>query len=203
MFGLTLLFAPYIASSQAPSIFALILIAATAYLFFFSAQEGQAANFKSWALSGIAALALFAMTLLAVILPSINKAWPARQIEQALAKCKARPIAVLGFREPTSYFNLSADRSLQSPEAIAANKPPVTIVEARWLDRYRAALAAAGQPVPRARGCSESYNVMRGCQLAFTIFVEAAGCDISAQFACKSPPQSPAPASPAKARTCD
>ena len=195
LFATTLLAAPYIAGSQAPSLFALVVIAATAYLFFMSAREGRALRLKSWAQSGIAALALFAITLLAVILPSINKAWPARQIAQALTACKPKSTAVLGFREPTSYFMLNADRAAQTPEAIAAKRLAVAIVEARWLDRYRAARAAASQPVPRARACIESYNVMRGCPLSLTIYADdAAICTIPEEFACKSLALAAAPA---------
>ena len=200
LFAIVLLAAPYVAGSQFPGVIALLLIAAVAYLFFISAREGHSKTFKNWALTGIAALALFAVTLLALVLPSINVAWPARQFERALHACPTAAIAVLGWREPSSYFKLRVDRSLQTPEAIAAKKPGVAVIESRWLERYRAALGANNQMMPPVRGCVPAYNITRGCSLAFAIFAkDEAGCKVPEEFACKNAPIPP----PSMSRNCD
>ncbi len=204
IFAVALLAAPYLAASQIPSLAALILVAAVACLFFVSAREGKALHFTSWAPTGIAALGLFAVTLLAVILPSIDKAWPSRQIARALSTCPNSKVALLGYREPTSAFILSADRGLQTPEAAAAKKPAVAIVEARWLDRYREAYTKSNQSLPPVRGCIYAFNVTRGCKLDFTIFAaDTAGCQIPQEFVCKDTKIYNAAATAPKSRNCD
>ena len=62
-----------------------------------------------WAQISVAALGLFAVTLLAGVLPSIDQIWPARQMERALASCPPSRLGVLGFNEPTSRFVLDRD----------------------------------------------------------------------------------------------
>ena len=200
MFAVALLAAPYFAASQLPSLAAFALSAVVAWLFFISASEGRALQFTDWAQTGIAALGFFAVTLLAVILPSIDVAWPSRQIARALSTCPNAKVAILGFREPTSYFILEAKRNLQTAETIAAAKPPVAIIEARWLERYRSAL----QSSPPAQGCISAYNVMRGCRLEFTIFAgNGGGCSIPAEFVCRDSDLNPSAPAQSKLGNCD
>ncbi len=171
LFALVLFAAPYAALREFPPLWIAPLIAAVAALFYWSAHEGRLGHLTRWALSGTAALALFAVTLLGGVLPSIDKIWPARQIQRFVAtSCDpGTRFGLLGFREPSANFLLQADATGQSPEALVASQSDVQIVERRWLDRYTAELAKRGEKLGSQYGCLNAYNVMRGCALSFAV----------------------------------
>lgn len=167
-----------------PGVIAALMIIATAGLFFASASAGRTGQLNDWALSGIVALGVFAVTLLGVVLPSLDRLWPAEQIRRTVAAaCPAYErladerleIGLLGLREPSGFFVLGASRNLQTPEAIASTKPQLRIVEARWMERYSKAIADAGGQPGTQLTCLPTYNVMRGCPLNFFVM----GSDIA------------------------
>ena len=211
LFALGLFAAVYKFAGAVPGPVALAGIAATAAMFYMSADAGRKGLLWLWVVQGTAALAVFAVTLLAVVLPSIEKIWPAQTLTAAVREsCGeiAPAVTVLGFREPSAYFVLGAPHAPQSPEATVANGAAVRIVESRWLNRYFVSYAARnpGKLPGRALGCVAAYNVMRGCPLSFTMFApenapeNAAACKPAASFRCDSDERA-APRDPA--RGCD
>ncbi len=147
----------------------LLLVAATAGLFYLSATAARGGERKRWAITGIAALSLFAIAFNAAVLPSIDRIWPTREIERALAGCPAGPVAVLGFREPSAKFVLKSDPTVAEPDALRAalveGRATYIVGEAR--DDASRALNRFQYRRPRSIACVEAYNVMRGCPLAF------------------------------------
>lgn len=174
VFVLMLFVGLFAATGARPGLPAIVMIAVVATLFYVSAVDGRANRLGLWWRDSVAALALFAVTLLAVVLPSLDTIWPARQIARAIATaCPGATgvsTGVLGFREPSGVFILGSSRALQTPEAIARSRPPLRIVEARWLDRYSQAMQASGASPGIELGCVSTTNVMRGCGLTFRIF---------------------------------
>ncbi|HVZ05715.1 glycosyltransferase family 39 protein [Hyphomicrobium sp.] len=192
-------------AGQMPSLFAAMLIAIIASLFIWSGRLIYEGLLRGWATIGVVALGLFAITLLGVVLPSIDKIWPAQQLKRAVAHCPETSIDLVGFREPTSRFVLGVSPDDQSPETIAKNKIPsgLLIVEDRWVNRMSTALAANSRPpLPAPSGCVSAYNAMRGCPLHFRIYDAYAGspCELPPQFACRINPE---PAGPEKSGHCD
>jgi 4-amino-4-deoxy-L-arabinose transferase-like glycosyltransferase len=199
--------AVYIFAQQMPSLLDCVLILGIASLFIWSAQLGHEGALRRWATIGVAALGLFAITLLGSVLPSIDKIWPARELARAVAKCPDRQINLVGFREPSGRFVLGTTPERQTPESIAAalsNKTPaLSIVEDRWRGRVNAGVEFKSQStLPQPSGCVSAYNVMRGCPVHFKIYETGAGkpCTIPAEFACQN---NPAAASWQKSGDCD
>jgi 4-amino-4-deoxy-L-arabinose transferase-like glycosyltransferase len=85
LFALALMFAPFAILRQTPPVWLALPFGITATLFYWSAHAGRAGNLGRWAATGIAALAVFAITTFAAVLPSIDKIWPSRQIQRAMA----------------------------------------------------------------------------------------------------------------------
>jgi len=171
LFAAALFAGVHLLPGATPGPASVLLMIAVAALFGLSARLGREGRLAAWGGTGVGALALFAATLLGAVLPSIDALWPARTIARTLAGvCNPAPAGLLGFREPSGIFLLSADRRLMSPEAIAAERPDIQIVESRWLDRHARAITAAGGETPQAYACAAAYNTMRGCALSFTIF---------------------------------
>ncbi|MGQ0455422.1 MAG: ArnT family glycosyltransferase [Hyphomicrobium sp.] len=176
IFALALFAVVYGASAESPSLLAIPLILAVAALFYVSAAEGRAGRLIDWAKWSVSALGLFAVTLLAVVLPGIDKLWPARQLQAAIASaCPNAPnlgVGALGFREPSGIFELRLPHATQSTDALFEQNPKIAIVESRWLARAFVANAARGhgQNIGAPLGCVAALNVMRGCPLSFTIY---------------------------------
>lgn len=173
LFAIFLLAGGYAALKVFPGPAEIGMIGIVAGLFFISARSGRAGDLPRWWAQGVVALSLFAVTLLSVVLPSLDGLWPARDIKRAIeARCGAQPMStgLLGFREPSGAFVLNADTTRQTPEALASAQPRLRIVESRWLERYTATV----QPVGTDVGCVSTFNAMRGCALTFKIF-EAEG----------------------------
>ena len=82
--------------------------AGIASLFIWSGQLGREGHLRRWSAVGVAALGLFAITLLGIVLPGVDKIWPARQIAKAVASCPASDTALIGFREPSGRFLLAS-----------------------------------------------------------------------------------------------
>ena len=192
---------------ELPGIVPALLIAIIASLFIWSGRLVHEGLLRGWAMIGVAALALFAITLLGFTLPSIDKIWPSAQIKRAIAGCPANTVDLVGFREPSSRFLLGASPDRQAPETIASeaagNGANLLIVEDRWVNRMNLALTTSSRPpLPAPSGCVSAYNVMRGCPVHFRIYDTDAGqpCKIPAKFACRANEE---PAGPQKSGNCD
>ena len=197
----------YAFAGEIPGVIPAVLIAGIASLFIWSGQLGREGHLRRWSAVGVAALGLFAITLLGIVLPGIDKIWPARQIAKAVASCPASDTALIGFREPSGRFLLAVSAERQTPEALAqraADKvPTLSIVEDRWAKRTNWTLQSKSQdPLPPPTGCVSAYNVMRGCPLYFRIYSPnpAQPCAVPAEFAC---PPDAAPVGFEKSGDCD
>jgi len=170
-FSVALLASVVVFAGHQAGIMTVAAYALVAWLFAMSARDGRSGNLKRWAVSGPLALAAFAVTLLGIILPAIQKVWPARQIEDFVAhSCDpGLKVGVVGFREPSAAFALGVTKDRQMPEAVATEQPQLAVVESRWLDRYQKAVAAKGGVISATYGCIPSYNVMRGCPMTFIV----------------------------------
>lgn len=180
LFGALLLTLPYLAMREVPPWWIAPFAVGVAAMFYWSAKRGREGALRDWALSGVAALALLGASLTAIVLPSINRIWPARQIVRALEGCAAGPLAVAGFREPSAYFVLGSDESLLDAdklrEALVDAKPGYVAGEVR--DEKVRTLGRFQYRRMRPIACVEAYNAMRGCPLYFTIQAtgSAEGC---------------------------
>ncbi len=177
LFALALFTAPYAILREMPPLWIVPLILVVAALFYISAREGRAGQLQNWALSGVAALALFAVTLLGAVLPGIDAIWPARQIQRFVeTSCDPNAsVGLVGFREPSASFLLGGRGASLTPEALVKAAPDVQIVESRWLERTASALSAAGRTFGPQYGCNDAANAMRGCRLTFLIIGRPGG----------------------------
>lgn len=171
LFALALFASPYGALQQWPPAWLAVPVIAVAGLFYWSAREGRAGRLRVWAQTGIAALALFAVTLLGLVLPAIDSIWPARQISRALEGCAPGPVSLHGFREPSGSFAFGSARGLETPEevrtALVEGRPGYIAGEVR--DPTLTTLNRSQYRRLKPLACVEAYNVMRGCPLFFTI----------------------------------
>ncbi|MBY0560945.1 glycosyltransferase family 39 protein [Hyphomicrobium sp.] len=197
----------YLFTGEIPGVIPAALIALIAVLFIWSGRLGWEGQLRRWAAVGVAALGLFAITLLGVVMPSIDKIWPAQQLAKAIAACPAKEAALIGFREPSGRFVLGIPPDRQMPEALAdsaeAKIPTLTIVEDRWKKRTNWTLQSKSlAPLPPPVGCVSAYNVMRGCPLHFRIYSPnpSEPCTIPAEFAC---PENTPKTGPEKSGDCD
>jgi 4-amino-4-deoxy-L-arabinose transferase-like glycosyltransferase len=197
----------YVFAGEIPGIVPAVLIAITATLFVWSGQLGREGHLRRWSAVGVAALGIFGLTLLGVVLPGIDKIWPAQQIAKAVANCPTGEAALIGFREPSGRFLLAIPPERQSPDALAQRVtdklPTLSIVEDRWMKRTNWTLQSKLQePLPPPTGCVSAYNVMRGCPLHFRVYSPnpARPCAIPAKFACSD---NSASSGPEKSGDCD
>ncbi|MBK9079621.1 MAG: glycosyltransferase family 39 protein [Hyphomicrobium sp.] len=186
-FALLLFAAPYVAVREPPDVWLWLPIAVVAGLFAWSAAEGRAGQLVRWAISGVAALGLFAVTLIAGVLPSIDVIWPAREIQRALADCPAERLGVLGFNEPTSIFVLNRDARLSSKDGLAAladsKEDGRAVIASGWSAANPGALTADQKAKLRPLACIRAINTMRGCALNLTVVGN------NAAPACAPPPE--------------
>ncbi len=197
----------YLFTGEVPGVIPALLIALIAVLFIWSGRLGREGQLRRWAAIGVGALALFAVTLLGIVLPSIDRIWPAREIAKAIAKCPAQNAALIGFREPSGRFVLGIPFEQQMPEALAQavedKVPTLSIIEDRWKKRTNWTLQSKSQPpLPPPTGCVTAYNVMRGCPLHFRIYSPnpAQPCAVPAAFVC---PENIPQTGPEKSGDCD
>jgi len=172
-----------------------ILVAA---LFALAAQASREKLAAAWIVTGVAGFALFLGFTFGVLLPHVEKGWPAARIAEAVAplqRCVVGPVGVLGFREPSSIF-LLGPRSVTDAETIAAwiatGEEAVVAVEDRFQPDVARVLALRRAKLPPRVGCVEAFNVMRGCPLAFSIYITGAPrldpeCKMALRHACKGP----------------
>ena len=199
--------AVYAFAGTRPTILEGALIIAVASLFAWSARQGREGLLRNWSVTSVAALGLFAVTLLAVILPGIDKIWPAREISRAVANCPNTGIGLIGFREPSGRFVLGAQNERDTIDAVTSNlqsRPPLTIIEDRWVNRMKSDLLAKSKaPLGEPSACVSAFNVMRGCSVYFRIYRQegAPGCDLPPALACADAP--PPAAVPDKPGRCD
>ncbi|MEQ1710209.1 MAG: glycosyltransferase family 39 protein [Hyphomicrobium sp.] len=171
LFSLGIFAAVFGFAREWPSPVAAVLIAVVAGLFAWSAQLGRRSELAGWGLAGVASLALFAITLLGVVFPGVRGIWPAREIATHVAAVCGhdRPMAILGFREPSAAFVLGVPKTAPMPETMPAAPGMLHVVESRWVERYL--VANTGKfPKLTQMDCVAAYNVMRGCPLTFTIY---------------------------------
>jgi len=197
----------YLFTGEVPGFIPAVLVAIIAVLFIWSGRLGWEGQLRRWAAIGVGALALFAVTLLGVVLPSIDTIWPAREIAKAIAKCPAQNAALIGFREPSGRFVLGIPFEQQMPEALAQAAedkiPTLSIIEDRWKKRTNWTLQSKSQaPLPPPTGCVTAYNVMRGCPLHFRIYSPnpAQPCAVPAAYVC---PENIPQTGPQKSGDCD
>jgi 4-amino-4-deoxy-L-arabinose transferase-like glycosyltransferase len=206
-FALILFAAPFAAVRKWPDAWLWLPIAIVAGLFAWSAAEGRAGRLMRWAVSGVAALGLFAVTLIAGILPSIDVIWPAREIQRALRDCPPAPIGVFGFNEPSSIFVLGRDARLSTKEGLArladGQESGLAILTERWSAANRSALRSAQDAKLQPIACIRAINTMRGCVLDLKVVGNstASACAIPPEYACSDASALQARASPLKA--CD
>ncbi len=170
-------------------------------LFALAAEAARRRLAAAWIATSVTGFALFSGFTFGVLLPQMERGWPAARIAEAIAplqRCVVGPVGVVGFREPSAVFSLGTGADT-NPETIASRMASgdesIAVVEDRWHgDLVRALKARKGKLPPRA-GCVKAFNVMRGCPLSFSIYVTGTpkldpGCKVPARFACKGAPPS-------------
>jgi len=175
-------------------------------LFALSAAAARAKLAAAWVATSVVGFALFLAFTFGVLLPHIEKGWPATRIAEAIAPlehCVVGPVGIVGYREPSSVFVLGRNSQV-SPKTVAdwmsGGEDGIAVVEDRWHGDLVRALKQRQADVPEPAGCVKAFNVMRGCPLSFSIYVTGAPrldaeCKIPPRFACKGPPpQTPAAA---------
>jgi len=180
---LALLVPPYAFSRELPGPLAVALCAGVVVL---AAAAGRAEFVRVWLVLSIATFGLYAATMVGVVLPSVKLIWPTRQIATVAAACDARPVWVVGFREPSTVFSLKADR--RDRNAMPADPRTLHVVESRSRAWHDAEMGKLGVK-PVELGCVEGYNTMRGCPLTFTIFArdpQQNNCRLAPQYACSN-----------------
>jgi len=207
--GTMALFAGGLSFAGVQPSFLIVLGAAVVTALFMLAARAATDNLAAaWLALSVGGFALFLAFTFGVLLPHIEKGWPATRIAEAIAplrRCVVGPVGVVGFREPSALFVLGRG-SNASADAIAgwmaSGEDGIAVVEDRWQPDVAKALAQRGAKPPPRAGCVEAFNVMRGCPLSFSIYVTGpdpldAGCKVAKRYACKTPlPQPPADASP-------
>jgi 4-amino-4-deoxy-L-arabinose transferase-like glycosyltransferase len=179
-------------------------------LFTLAAQAARRRLAAAWLVTSVAGFALFLAFTFGVVLPHIERGWPAARIAAAIAplqRCVVGPAGVVGLREPSTVFTLGPDAEA-NPETLAGwmatGQEGIAVVEDRWHADVMRALQERGGTLPQRAGCIEAFNVMRGCPLEFSIYVTGApkldpGCKVPPAFACRRS-LSPAPAGTAASR---
>lgn len=190
LFAAVLLAAPYAVLRESPPAWAVIIFGAVATLFYLSAHEGRAGHLVRWAGFGVAALALFAITLLGGVLPGISKIWPMQQIQRALAHCPAAPVGILGFVEPTSRFVFKFDSKLSTGQGLGQladnTVSGFAVISDYWNQQNPHALNRNQSTKIRPIACMHTIDPMRACSLTLTVVAStiAPPCPVPPEFAC-------------------
>jgi 4-amino-4-deoxy-L-arabinose transferase-like glycosyltransferase len=207
--GTIALFAFIVNFARAPSTF-LIVLGATLVtaLFGLAARAAGEDKAAAWITLSIAGFAVFISYTFGLLMPHLEKGWPAPRIAEAVAplrRCVIGPVGVVGFREPSTTFVLgrNANANVETLAGwMAGGEDGIAVVEDRWQPDLAKALAARGAKAPPRLGCVEAFNVMRGCPLDFSIYVTGPdaldpGCKVAEEFACSIPlPLQPEDADP-------
>lgn len=195
-----------------PSHPAAIIVAAILVtgLFTLAARAARRKLAALWLCSSVAGFALFLAATFGLVLPALERGWPAVRIAAAIApleRCVVGPVGVLGFREPSAAFVLGRGSAV-GPDTIvnrmAGGEDGIAVVEDRWQRELVEALHARRADLPPRAGCVEAFNVMRGCPLSFSIYVTGnprlgPGCRLPERFACRTP-AAQTPAGPDRCR---
>jgi hypothetical protein len=158
-----------------------------------AAREKLAA---AWVLTSVTGFALFLGFTFGVLLPHMQRGWPAARIAEAIRPfehCVVGPVGVVGFREPSRVFLIGRNSEV-TPATVAdwmsGGEDAIAVVEDRWHGDLKRALTERRATLPTPAGCVSAFNVMRGCPLRFSIYVTGAPrldreCKIAPRFACK------------------
>jgi 4-amino-4-deoxy-L-arabinose transferase-like glycosyltransferase len=190
LFVLALFAAPYAAVREQPPLWIVPFIAAVATLFYWSAHEGRAGRLVRWAGFGIAALALFAITLLGGVLPGLSKIWPAQQISRAVAACSATNLGLFGFNEPSGRFVLNRDAELSTREGLGqladGTRTGLAVIDQSWYEKNPHAMKREQQTKIGPIACIRAINTMRGCTQTLTVVANTSAppCAVPVEFAC-------------------
>jgi 4-amino-4-deoxy-L-arabinose transferase-like glycosyltransferase len=153
----------------------------------------------AWLVSIVAGVALLLGFTFGVLLPHLERVWPAARIAEATAplqRCVSGPVRVVGFREPSTVFVLGR-QSIVFPDKLAAwiagGSEGIAVVEDRWDGEVQAELLARGAKLGQRAGCIEAFNIMRGCPLSFSIYVTGKqtlddSCSVAPANVCKGSP---------------
>jgi hypothetical protein len=163
-----------------------------------SARAAAEKRAALWLTSSVVGFALLLGFTFGVALPRIEQIWPARRIAEAiepLRRCAPGPVSLLGFREPTSIFVFGRDSDAGADaiaKRMAAREPGIAVVEDRWQPDLEQALAQHNAMRPPRVGCVTAFNTMRGCPLAFSIYLtgpqrDDPGCRVAAHYSCAAP----------------
>jgi 4-amino-4-deoxy-L-arabinose transferase-like glycosyltransferase len=181
----------YVFTGDTPGPVPLLLIILVAAFFIWTGKIGREGRLRRWFEIAVGTMVVFSITLLGVVLPGIDKIWPARSLAEAIAGCAREEAVLIGYREPSSRFLLAMPSKQQTPDALATRasqqKPTLAIVEDRWAKRTNWSLQSKSLgTLPAPAGCVAGYNVMRGCPLHFRIYSPdpAKPCVMPARFAC-------------------
>jgi 4-amino-4-deoxy-L-arabinose transferase-like glycosyltransferase len=167
-------------------------------LFMVSAQAARDKLAAAWIVTACIGFALFVGFTFGVLLPRLEKGWPASRIAEAVAPlehCVVGPVGVLGFREPSAVFVIGRD-NVTTPDAMAARmaggEEGIAVIEDRWHPELMEGLEARGARLPPRIGCLEAFNVMRGCPVSFSIYITGAPrlgpeCKVAPHHQCKGP----------------
>lgn len=190
LFALALFGAVYAANARVPAV-ELPAIVLVAVLFATSAAAGRAGQLRRWAVTGVAALSLFAITLLAIALPRIDGLWPSREMARAIQACPAGEVGLVGFTEPSGRFLTGATDALSTPDGVARASGEKThrllIVESQAMNAVTSAISAAStRNLGEPDACFDVFNSMRGCPLRFGVFQLGAAdrCKFPAHMRC-------------------
>jgi 4-amino-4-deoxy-L-arabinose transferase-like glycosyltransferase len=128
----------------------------------------------------LAAMPLFTLSLLGWELPQARPLWVAPQVEQALqsAGLAGRPVAAVGFHEPSLMFLAGTDTVLSGTgqdgaQALASGKAASAVVSDRDEAAFQAEAARLGLPL-QAVGKAGGFNYSRGRNVSLTLYKRAA-----------------------------
>ena len=182
--------AVYWFANETPSFFAALSIAAVAALFYVSTQFGRSGRLSRWAITGVAALGAFAITLLGVALPGIDKFWPAREIARAATACAVPVTGLFGYYAPSARFMLAPAPALGENAVLTklarGQTSGMAIVDDAWTEAHPRALSRDDKKGLQPVACLRAIDVMRGCELTLTALANSAAptCAVPPQFAC-------------------
>ena len=192
----------YLAAAPPGVVVVLGVLLVTA-LFTLAALAARAKFAAAWLVSSVVGFALFLGFTFGVLLPSLEKGWPATRIAEAirpLEHCVVGPVGIAGLREPSTVFVLGRDSDpgiVEIADRMAGGEDGIAVIEDRWQVDLLTALAERGAKPPARAGCVQAFNAMRGCPLNFSIYITGAPrldpeCKVPPRFACKGPvPQIP------------
>jgi 4-amino-4-deoxy-L-arabinose transferase-like glycosyltransferase len=204
--GMAAVFAVALYMASAPASFGIVLGALiVTTLFTLAAQAARDKLAAAWVVTSVVGFAVFLGFTFGVLLPHMQRGWPAARIAEAIRPfehCVVGPVGVVGFREPSRVFLVGRDSEV-TPATIAdwmsGGEDGIAVVEDRWHGDLVKALEERRAAVPMPVGCVSAFNVMRGCPLNFSIYVTGAPrldpeCKIAPRFTCKkAPPLASAP----------